>query len=79
MKIHLKDLQGSQLNNECLLLMMKFIRELKVDKGVRLSMQDKDILMQISNYANESDSPELKSIYADLKAELKTVVADSIK
>jgi len=46
--IPLREIQLAQLNNECLKLVVKFVRVLKAHKGVSLRMQDADILLQIS-------------------------------
>lgn len=77
-KIRLKDLQVSQLNNECLLLVGRFVRELKAYKDVSLSVQDRDILMQISNQARRTRNTELKAIYKELKSEIIKSVYDSM-
>ena len=70
MKIRLKDLELGQLNQGCLRLVFKFVQVLRAETGVSLRMQDKDILNQISIHCRETDSPELRSIYDELKEEI---------
>jgi len=77
-KIRLKDVKVSQLNNECLLLIGRFVRELKVYRGVSLSVQDKDILMNISDYSRQTRNLELKGIYNELKSEIINSVYNSM-
>jgi len=77
-KIRLKDVKVSQLNNECLLLIGRFVRELKVYRGVSLSVQDKDILMNISDYSRRTRNFELKGIYNELKSEIINSVYNSM-
>ena len=79
-KIRLKDLDLGQLNNECLLKVSRFVRELRAETGIKLRMQDKDILKQISNHCREIDNPHLQEIYAELKQEiLKSVYSKMSK
>jgi len=79
LKIRLKDIHPSQLNNDCLRLVMKFSRTLKAKQGVMLKIQDKDILIKISDYAKSSGDDELKVIYQELKEHVKKSVYNSIK
>jgi len=44
--IPLRDIQLSQLNNECLKLVAKFVRVLKTYNGVTLRTQDENILLE---------------------------------
>jgi len=76
--IQLRDIQLSQLNTQCLLLVAKFVRRLKARKGVYLRMQDDDILLQISERANRTRDTELKALYADLKKEILNSVHQSL-
>jgi hypothetical protein len=76
--IQLRDIQLSQLNTQCLLLVAKFVRRLKARKGVSLRMQDDDILLQISERANHTRDTELKALYADLKKEILNSVHQSL-
>ena len=77
--LQLKDIQLTQLNNECLKLVAKFSRALKALEGVSLRMQDADILVQISEHAHRTKSKELKALYAGLKVELQKSVHKSMK
>ena len=77
-KIRLKDLQLSQLNNECLTLVGRFARELKAHKGLGLSVQDKDILVQISQHSKRTSNRKLKAIYKQLKSEIINSVYESM-
>lgn len=72
--ISINDVQLSQLNSECLLLVAKFARELKAYSGQTLLMQEADVLVKISNRARRTRNKELKKIYAELKdAMLKSI------
>jgi len=54
--IPLREIQLAQLNNECLKLVVKFVRVLKAHNGVSLRMQDADILLQISARSHRTRS-----------------------
>ncbi len=77
--IQLRDIQLSQLNNECLKLVAQFVRALKARKGISLRMQDPDILLQISEYSHRTRSTKLKTMYADLKAEILKSIQQSME
>ncbi len=73
-KINLKDIQLSQLNPECVLLINRFIRALKAHDGTVLKIQEKDILMQISEQARRTDNDELAVMYKELKEKILVCV-----
>jgi len=76
--IPLREIQLAQLNNECLKLVVKFVRVLKAHNGVSLRMQDADILLQISARSHRTRNAELKAIYAELKVEILKSVQQSM-
>jgi len=77
--IQLKDVQLSQLNNECLKLVLKFVRTLKAHNGKTLRMQDANILLQISDQSHRTKNQELKELYAELKREILKSVHQSME
>lgn len=79
MKIHLRDIQLSQLNNKSLTLVAKYARVLRVKEGITLKLQDKDILMRVSQTARSTENEELQSLYKELKAQVRICVFDSMK
>jgi len=79
MRISLRDIQLSQLNNKSLRLVSKYARLLRALEGKQLKLQDKDILVKISKSARETDNNVLTSLYRDLKEEVRIGVYESIK
>ena len=77
--IRLGDIQLSQLNNECLKLVVRFVRALKAHNGVALRMQDENILLEISEHSHRTRNKELKELYAELKKELLKSVQESME
>jgi len=77
--IRLRDIQLSQLNNECLKLVAKFVRALKTHNGVTLRMQDENILLEISKQSHRTKNLELKELYAELKEEILKSVQQSME
>lgn len=76
--IRLRDIELTQLNNESLRLVAAYVRLLKAKSGHSLKMQDKDILVQISNYTRKSKDDQLSELYARLKQEVLESVHESI-
>jgi len=75
--IPLRDIQLSQLNNECLKLVAKFVRVLKTYNGVTLRTQDENILLEISKQSHRTKNFELKELYAELKEDILKSVQQS--
>ena len=73
-KINLKDIQLAQLNPECVLLINRFIRALKAHDGTVLKIQEKDILMQISEQARRTENSDLVAMYKELKEKILVCV-----
>lgn len=65
--IRLKDIELTQLNNESLRLVGTYVRLVKSKKAKTMKMQDKDILVQISNYTRQENDAELNELYGNLK------------
>jgi hypothetical protein len=76
--IRLRDIELTQLNNESLRLLAAYVRLVRSKKGMAFKMQDKDILVQVSNYTRKSKDPELKELYTRLKLEVLESVHQSI-
>ena len=76
--IRLKDIELAQLNYESLRLLATYVRVVKSKKGKTMKMQDKDILVQISNYTRKINDTELNEIYASLKLEILESVHQSL-
>ena len=79
MKISLRDVELSQLNNTSLTLVAKYARLLKASEGVELKLQDKDILVNISKSARSTENEELITLYRHLKKEVRIGVFESLK
>ena len=79
MKISLRDVQIAQLNNTSLTLLAKYVRLLRAKEGTQLKLQDKDILVQISKSARETENEDLISLYQHIKHEIRVGVFDSLK
>ena len=79
MKISLRDIKLSQLNNKSLTLVSKYARLLKAKEGIHLKLQEPDILMKISNSARETDDEDLISLYQEIKQEVRIGVYESLK
>lgn len=78
-KIRLKYLQLSQLNNECLTLVGRSaVRALKAHNGFGFRVQDKDILVQISQQSKRTSNRKLRVIYKQLESEITKSVYESI-
>lgn len=69
-KVRLKDIQLSQLDNECLRLVSRFAMAARSHNGTVLRVQDKDILVQISAYTRATKDPAISALYTQLKDEL---------
>lgn len=74
-KINIADVQIEWLNTRCLINISKFARALHRHNGTILNLQEKNILSQIVEQAHKTDDPLLLSIYADLKMELRKLLA----
>lgn len=79
MKISLRDIELSQLNNTSLTLVSKYVRLLKAKEGVQLKLQDRDILVNISKSARSTDNEDLIALYQELKQEVRVGVFESFK
>jgi hypothetical protein len=76
--VRLRDIELTQLNNESLRLLGAYVRLARRKKGMAFKMQDKDILVQVSNYTRKSKDPELQELYSRLKLEVLESVHQSI-
>lgn len=65
--IRLRDIELSQLNNESLRLIAAYVRRAKIKNAKVMKMQDKDILIQISNYTRSINDTELDELYVQIK------------
>jgi len=79
MKIRLRDIQLNQLNNKSLTLVAQYARLLRSTSGESLKLNDRDILIKISESARSTDSEELVSLYKELKKEVRVGVFESLK
>lgn len=78
MKMHIRDVELSQLNNASLTLVAKYVRLLKVKEGIQLKLQDRDILVNISKSARSTDDDDLIGLYQELKQEVRIGVFESL-
>ena len=69
-KIQLSSIKLGSLNAECLMAVNMCVRYIKKHHDKQLRMQDKDVLMKISQTVRKVDDPDLSKIYKDLKAKL---------
>lgn len=76
--IRLRDIELTHLNNESLRLIAAYARKFKSKGGHSLTLQDKDILVQISNITRKAKDPELTDLYANLKEKVLESVHQSI-
>ena len=79
MKIRLRDIKLSQLNNKSLTLVSKYARLLKAKEGVHLKLQEPDILIKISDSARATDDDNLINLYKEIKKEVRVGVYESLK
>ncbi len=77
-KLRLIDVQLGQLNNQCLMLVVRFVRALKAHNGTALRVQEPDILMQISKHSRNTKDSELRKMYKELKAEILICVQEGM-
>ena len=75
-KIQLRSIKLESLNAECLMAVNLCVRYIKKHHLKQLRMQDKDVLMQISQTVRKVDDPELSKIYKELKAKLLSFVVE---
>jgi len=71
LKIKLEDIRLNQLNYKSLTLVSKFSHMLKVKEGKELKLQDKDILVQISDVARTSEHLVITELYKQIKNEVR--------
>lgn len=76
--IRLRDIELTDLNNESLRLVAVYARKLKSKNGKSLKLQDKDILVQISNLTRKIKDPELSALYVKIKEQVLKSVHQSI-
>lgn len=77
-KVHLKDIEPCHLNSDTLRLVAVYVRLLKQKFGISLKMQDKDILMQISDCTRKLKDSELNDKYKELKKMILVSVHESM-
>ena len=75
LKIKLEDIRLNQLNYKSLTLVSKFSHMLKVKEGKELKLQDKDILVQISDVARTSEHLVITELYRQLKNEVRVCLS----
>lgn len=69
-KVNLADIKIQDVGTDCVLLVTKFSRLLKLKHGVILKVQDKQVLSKVAAYANSSNSAQLKIIYDRIQGEI---------
>ena len=75
LKIKLEDIRLNQLNYKSLTLVSKFSHMLKVKEGKELKLQDKDILVQISDVARTSEHLVITELYKQIKNEVRVCLS----
>ena len=75
LKIKLEVIRLNQLNYKSLTLVSKFSHMLKVKEGKELKLQDKDILVQISDVARTSEHLVITELYRQLKNEVRVCLS----
>ncbi len=71
MKIKLRNVKLSQLNNNCISLILKFIRVLRSHNGKSLRLTDSNILMTVFQEASNTDNPELIRLAKHLRQQIR--------
>jgi len=79
MKINLRDIRLSQLNNKCTMLLVKYVRLLRLEEGTQLKLQDKDILVKVSKSARLTNNADLIKLYKDFKEQVRFSVFKSLE
>jgi len=78
MRISLRDIEIGDLNNNCILIISKFARELHEHNGSVLKLNNPEVLIDVARHAHAVDNPQLKLLFQRLKLELRSQLNTAI-
>ncbi len=71
MKVKLSDIKLTNLNNNCISLVLKFSRVLYAHDGTTMRVNEKQVVRRLFSIAKTTDNIELKRLAARLKREIR--------
>ena len=74
-RVKIRDLKVQWLNAMCLNIIAKYAREAFIHDGTKIRMSSDTCLIDVVDHVADTTNPTLKSLYRELKQELRKVLS----